>query len=491
MRSCFPRVPTACAAALAPIAVVALALPAATLASASAAGSAPPLVVSAGTVATTLSPGAQAQAVYNRMTTAQRVGQLFMVGGAVTGLGSATTTAISRYHVGNLILTGRTTAGAPPVRYLTGRADTLTTTAATAGVPLFIASDQEGGYVQVLQGPGFSRMPTALTQGTWSDTSLTAYARAWGTQVMRSGVDVDLAPVMDTVAKSFASLNKPIGFYQREYGYTQTVVADKGTTFLKGMRASGLAMTAKHFPGLGRVTGNTDTTAGVTDTVTTRTSTDITPFRASISAGAHLLMVSSAYYSRIDASHPAVFSPTVIRGMIRGDLGFTGVVISDDLGNAKQVAAWSPGARAVGFINAGGDVVLTGNPYVVPAMVAAVTARAASDSVFRGRVQAAVMRVLTVKAQYGLLAPRLPVTGYFGPLTKTALQRWLGISQTGVFDSATIRALQVRVGAPAVGVWGPHSMAALQSYLGLYLDGATTWNTRTVAALQRYLDTQL
>ncbi|WP_020144365.1 glycoside hydrolase family 3 N-terminal domain-containing protein [Terracoccus sp. 273MFTsu3.1] len=489
----FPRrSPAAYAvAALAPVTVVALALPAATLVGAGPAGTAEPLVVPADTVAATVSPVDQARAAYNRMTTAQRVGQLFMVGGAVTGLGSATTTAISRYHVGNLILMGRTTAGAPPVRYLTGRAETLTSSAATAGVPLFIAADQEGGFVQVLQGPGFSRMPTALTQGTWTDTSLTASARTWGTQVMRSGVDVDLAPVMDTVAKSFASLNKPIGFYQREYGYTPSVVADKGTTFLKGMRASGLAMTAKHFPGLGRVTGNTDTTAGVTDTVTTRTSTDITPFRAAISAGAHLLMVSSAYYSRIDASHPAVFSPTVIRAMIRGDLGFTGVVISDDLGNAKQVAAWSPGARAVGFINAGGDVVLTGNPSVVPAMVAAVTARAASDSVFRGRVQTAVMRVLTVKAQYGLLAPRLPVTGYFGPLTKTALQRWLGIAQTGVFDSATIRALQARVGAPVVGVWGPRSMAALQGYLGLYLDGAATWNARTVAGLQRYLDTQL
>ena len=144
-------------------------------------------------------------------------------------------------------------------------------------MPLFIAADQEGGYVQVLQGPGFSRMPTALTQGSWADTTLTAYARTWGIQVMRSGVDVDLAPVMDTVAKSFASPNKPIGYYQREFGYTPTVVADKGTTFLKGMQASGLAMTAKHFPGLGRVTGNTDTTAGVTDTVTTRTSADIAP----------------------------------------------------------------------------------------------------------------------------------------------------------------------------------------------------------------------
>ena len=78
------------------------------------------------------------------------------------------------------------------------------------------------------------------------------------------------------------------------------------------MSASGLAMTAKHFPGLGRVTGNTDTSAGVTDTVTTRTSADITPFRAAITAGARLLMVSSAYYRLIDASRPAVFSPTVI-----------------------------------------------------------------------------------------------------------------------------------------------------------------------------------
>ena len=483
--------PVACLAALlVPLGVGLLTPTAAPGVSSRPAGQTSPALAAATPAALTVTPATQAQNAYNRMTTAQRIGQLFMVGGAVTGLGSATTTAISTYHVGNLVLTGRTTAGAPPVRYLTGRADTLTTNA-TAGVPLFIAADQEGGYVQVLQGPGFSRMPTALTQGSWADTTLTAYARTWGTQVMRSGVDVDLAPVMDTVAKSFASLNQPIGYYQREYGYTPTVVADKGTTFLKGMKASGLAMTPKHFPGLGRVTGNTDTTAGVTDTVTTRTSADITPFRAAISAGARLLMVSSAYYSRIDPAHPAVFSPTVIRGMIRGDLGFTGIVVSDDIGNARQVAAWTPGARAVGFVNAGGDVVLTVNPYVIPAMVNAVTARAASDSTFRSRVQAAVMRVLTVKAQYGLLAPRLPVTGYFGPLTKTALQRWLGVAQTGVFDTATIRALQARTGAPVDGVWGARSVASLQSYLWLYRDGASTWNYRTVSGLQRYLNTQL
>ncbi|MEW1953604.1 glycoside hydrolase family 3 N-terminal domain-containing protein [Terrabacter sp. NPDC080008] len=441
--------------------------------------------------AATLTPSAQAQAVYNRMSSAQRIGQLFMVGGSATGVGTATATAITRYHVGNLILMGRATTGAADVRYLTGRAQTLTTTAATAGVPLFVSADQEGGQVQVLQGPGFSRMPTALTQGTWADPTLTASARTWGTQVLRSGVNVDLAPVMDTVAKGFAASNRPIGFYQREFGYTPAAVADKGTAFLRGMQASGLAMTPKHFPGLGRVTGNTDTTAGVTDTVTTRTSADLVPFKAAVTAGARFLMVSSAYYSRIDRSHPAVFSSTVIGGMIRHDLGFTGVVISDDLGAARQVAAWSPGARAVNFINAGGDMVLTGNAPGIPAMVAAVTSRAASDSAFRSRVQAAVMRVLTVKAEYGLLAPRLPVTGSLDVRTKTALQRWLGVAQTGVFDTATVRALQTRTGAPVTGSWGARSAAALQDYLGLYRDGVSTWNARTVAGLQRYLVTQL
>jgi beta-N-acetylhexosaminidase len=296
---------------------------------------------------------------------------------------------------------------------------------------------------------------------------------------------------MDTVAQSFAPSNKPIGYYYREYGYTPSVVADKGSAFLRGMRSTGLAMTAKHFPGLGRVTGNTDTTAGVTDTVTTRTSADITPFRSAISAGAQLVMVSSAYYSRIDAARPAVFSPTVITGMIRGDLHFTGIVISDDLGNAKQVQAWSPGNRAIDFISAGGDVVLTANPTVLPAMVNAVTARAASDSAFRAKVNTAALRVLTVKAEEGLLAARLPITGNLGPLTTTALQRWLGVTQTGAMNVATIKALQARIGMTPVGVWGPRSMAALQTYLGTSHDGATTWNARTVKLLQMYLNTQL
>ena len=469
--------------------LVAVGVPVLLLTGSSGVSSAPAPALAVAPAAAT--PQSAAAAVYNRMTQAQRIGQLFMVGGAVTVPGSAATTAISRYHVGNLILTGRTTAGANAVRAITSRMDALTTGAATAGVPLFVATDQEGGHVQVLEGPGFSRMPTALTQGTWSDSTLTAQARAWGLQVRRSGVDVNLAPVMDTVPASTAASNPPIGKFDREYGHTPSVVADKGSAFLSGMRSADVAMTAKHFPGLGHVTANTDTTAGVKDTVTTRTSADVTPFRAAIAAGARLVMISSAVYTKIDGSRPAAFSPAVITSLLRGGLAYSGVVISDDLGNAKQVQAWAPGTRAVNFLAAGGDIVLTVNPTLIPGMVADVTARADANATFRSQVAAAVMRVLTAKAAEGLLGSRLAADGALGALTVSALQRWLGVPVTGRLDAGTVRALQARIGTTADGVWGPASMAALQSYLGASRDGARTWNSRTVALLQKYLVTQM
>ena len=448
------------------------------------ADAAPPRVVLAAT------PAQLAQTTYDQMTQAQRIGQLFMVGTSVRDLDAAARAAVTTYHVGNVFLGGRTTSGAAPVRALTATLDGLTTAAATAGVPMLIASDQEGGQVQVLKGPGFSTMPSAQTQGRWSDATLRSRAGTWGTQVFRAGVNVDFAPVMDVVPRSLATRNF-IATTQRNFGWTEPVVAAKGAAFTQGMKASGLALTAKHFPGLGHVTANTDTSASVTDTVTTRTSTDVRSFPAAVAAGAPFVMVSSATYSRIDASHPAAFSKTVVNGVLRGDLGFGGVVTSDDLGNAKAVQRWTPGARAVNFLIAGGDLVLTGNATTLPAMVGAVTARAAADAAFRGILRTRVLRVLTAKANAGLLSARPPTDGRLGAPTMQAVQRWLGRPQTGTLDRATVTALQTRVGTTADGAWGPASMAALQSYLGISRDGARTWNTRTVGQLQRYLTTQL
>ncbi len=374
------------------------------------------------TLAAASVPTSAAATALARMSMAQRVGQLFMVGAPATGSVATTASQISRYHVGNVMLTGRSSAGTTATRRVTNLLKARATSAATAGVPLFVATDQEGGKVQVLRGPGFSTIPSALHQGTWWPTTVRTNAKKWGGQLRAAGVNMDLGPVLDTVpSASFAYRNKPIGYYQREFGYTPAVVSTRGGAFAQGLRQVHVAAAVKHFPGLGRVTANTDTHARVTDRVTTRHDAYLTPFATAVKDGVPFVMMSSAYYSRIDAAHPAVFSPTVIKTILRGDLKFTGVVISDDLGNARQVAAWSPGARAVTFIGAGGDMVLTVNPATLPSMYTAVLARTDASPTFRAQVNAAALRVLAAKVKVGVGVGRASATSAASTSSSTAV----------------------------------------------------------------------
>jgi len=370
------------------------------------------LVVAAGSLATAPDDAGAATAptpaaVLAHMSEAQRVGQLIMVGAALGGVSSSTRRAISTHHVGSVILTGRSKAGVAAVHRLTAGLQKLTTASATGGVGLFTATDQEGGFVQALSGPGFSTIPTALRQGRLAPHIVRADAKRWAGQLSAAGVDLDLAPVLDTVPPSRTSTNQPIGRYDREYGTDPDRVTHHGTAFIRGMHDAGVQTTVKHFPGLGRASGNTDTHSGVRDTVTTRHDAYIHPFAVGAhTAGAAMVMVSLARYTRIDRLHRAVFSPTVLRGMLRHDLGFTGVVVSDSM-DAAAVTDLTPGVRAVRFVNTGGDLVLTTRPSDVPAMTAAMLHRARTDATFRARVDASCLRVLTAKRRSGLLAHAL------------------------------------------------------------------------------------
>jgi beta-N-acetylhexosaminidase len=333
------------------------------------------------------------------MSERQRIGQLLMVDCSTRGVSAATAQAITKYHVGSVILDGTSSAGVQAIASLASRLHSL----APRAVGLFIATDQEGGLVQRLQGPGFTRIVSALQQGGIAPATLQGYAKGWGAQLRRAGVNVNLAPVLDTVPAGFGA-NPPIGDLDREYGHTTSVVSAHGSAVLRGMTAAGVDTTIKHFPGLGRVHGNTDTTRGVTDTVTTRHDPYLAPFRAGIAAGTPFVMMSTAIYSRIAAGTPAAFSHTIVTGMLRGDLGFRGLIISDDLGAAKQVSGYSIGQRAVKFVEAGGDVVLTVDASQASTMTAALLAKARNDPAFKKQVDAAALLVLKKKQARGLLS---------------------------------------------------------------------------------------
>jgi beta-N-acetylhexosaminidase len=351
--------------------------------------------------------------VFSQMTAAQRVGQLFLVGIAAEPVAEVAGT-VAAYHFGSLLFGTTSLASLAEIRQVTSVDQSLASSRATTKARFFIAADQEGGEVQRLRGSGFQAIPSALAQGQLAPGTLRQQAAAWGRELNSAGVNLDLAPVMDVVPAGTASQNQPIGALMREFGYDPGTVSVHGTAFIRGMRQSGVATTAKHFPGLGRVLGNTDFTAGVVDPTTGPDDPYLASFQAAIDAGVPFVMVSLASYPRIDPDHLAVFSSRVMRVMLRQHMRFQGVIVSDDLGAAAAVAAMTPAARAIDFLAAGGDLITSVSLAAATAMYTAVLSRVDHDSAFRAEVNSAVMHILAAKQVYGLLSCGYVKTGASG-----------------------------------------------------------------------------
>ena len=325
-----------------------------------------------------------------------RVGQMFMVGTSVDGADPTTLAAVTDDHIGGIFLHGRSDAGTQATAALVS----TFTSAQAAGQPLlWVSTDQEGGEVQVLSGPGFDDIPSAVDQGQQDDATLRGNAATWGGQLAQAGVNMNLAPVADVVTSpETAQSNPPIGQLDRQYGYDGATVAAKAGAFASGMRDGGVLPTFKHFPGLGHVGDNTDTTAGVTDDFVTADGPDVGVYSTVVPEGPAVVMLSTAIYDKIDPSAPAAFSPTVV-GVLRNTVGFDGVVTTDDLSAAQQVQQWSPADRATLAVEAGIDLLLvSADSSVYPEMHQAVLSRAKSDAGFAAKVDAAVTRILAQKA---------------------------------------------------------------------------------------------
>ena len=329
----------------------------------------------------------------------EKVGQLMMVGVDATAPKDSSTEAVDTHHVGNIFIAGRTTAGGQATQKVIASFTGKVGPGTTRSTPMLVATDQEGGEVQVLSGSGFSEIPSAMDQSTQSRDQLVAAARTWGKELADVGVNMNLAPVVDLVDIDRPTTNEPIGHWGREYGHDATTVSSQAGAFAAGMQASKVIPTYKHFPGLGRVTANTDTSADVVDRTTGRLpDAAVSVFAGAIAAGAQVIMVSSATYALIDASAPAVFSSKIVTDMLRTEMGFSGVVITDDVSAAVQVQGVAAGDRAVQAIRAGCDIVLaSAEPAVAADMVKALIAAAQSDPAFAARVDESAARVLALK----------------------------------------------------------------------------------------------
>ncbi|UWE13280.1 glycoside hydrolase family 3 N-terminal domain-containing protein [Actinacidiphila bryophytorum] len=261
--------------------------------------------------------------------------------------------------------------------------------------PLLLMTDQEGGQIRRLPG---APVQSAKQIGASADPAGAAASAGTGAgNLLRSvGMNVNLAPVLD-VYRTAGDFEDQ---YERSFSTDPEVVSVCGSSFITAQRATGVAATAKHFPGLGpaSATQNTDLRP-----VTLKTSLselrniDEVPYTAALTAGVDLVMVSWAIYSRLDSAHPAGLSPTVVQSELRDRFSFTGVTVTDAINAGALSALGTPGQNAVTAAAAGMDLILdasqdvTKGKAVVSALAAALqngTLDATASAAALGRVNA-------------------------------------------------------------------------------------------------------
>ncbi|MDW5322823.1 glycoside hydrolase family 3 protein [Plantactinospora sp. KLBMP9567] len=309
---------------------------------------------------------------------------------------------IAKYRLGGLILVGFSaddpTSDTQPTTNVDNPAQVRELTAglqAAAGklpagaAGALIGIDQEFGVVTRIS-DGVTNLPSPMAFGAAGDPAITESAwRAAGTELAALGVNVDFAPSADVLEAN----SKVIG--SRSYGSDPNAAGAQVGAAVRGLQGAGVAATLKHFPGHGQTAA--DSHKGLPVVTADRKkleSTALPPFSAGIAAGAWLVMAGHLDVRAVDPEVPATFSRKLLTDMLRGQLGFTGVLVTDAMDMAA-VAKQPPGTTAVRALNAGNDLVLM--PPNVTEAYNGVLAALRDGSLPRARLVEAVTRVLTLK----------------------------------------------------------------------------------------------
>lgn len=232
--------------------------------------------------------------------------------------------------------------------------------------PFLVSVDQEGGPVQRFRGDGFTTLPALARVGDLYDRDPKraveiAEEHAWlmATEMRALDIDQSYAPVVD-----LRRGNRAIG--ERAFHADPSAVSALGVAYLRGMRLGGMAATIKHFPGHGSVLEDTHfANAADRRTLDELRASDLIPFADAIAAGAEAVMMAHVAYPAVDP-HPAGYSRRWIEDILRGEYGFRGVVVSDDISMVAAESAGGIPARIAAHRDAGCDLVLVCRPEGVP-----------------------------------------------------------------------------------------------------------------------------
>lgn len=324
-----------------------------------------------------------------------RVGQLMMVGFYGTEVDEDVEELVRGHRVGGVCLFKHNVRDAAQVARLNDGLRRLL----VDHIPPFLALDQEGGNVVRVQDQVVV-LPSNMALGATRSPELAYSAgRAQGEDLRRLGFNMNLAPVLDV---NLNPRNPVIGV--RSYGDSVPLVSELGRAFVKGQQDAGLVTVAKHFPGHGATDADSHTSLPIMDETREEVLAQMEPFRAVIQDGLDGLMTAHVAIPRLTGNDmPATLSPQVLGGLLRQELGFDGLVLTDEMEMEAIAQRYGVGRAAVLAVKAGADMVLVPwQPEKKIEVYEHLLAAARSGDLPAARLEQAVRRLLTAKLRRGL-----------------------------------------------------------------------------------------
>lgn len=324
----------------------------------------------------------------------QQIGQLFMVGFHGLEADAHITRMIEQQKIGGVILFRRNVATPQQLATLCRQLQEIN--ARVSDTPLLIALDQEGGMVMRIE-QGMTPMPAAMAfQAAGSETDCEQLHRISADEIGQLGINMFLAPVLDV---NNNRLNPVIGV--RAFGETAQQVTQYGLAAIRGIRSQGMIATAKHFPGHGDTSTDTHYASAVVAHDKARLdAVELAPFKAAIAQGLDAIMTAHVMFPAIepDPKLPATMSHAVLTDLLRGEMGFEGVVITDCLEMAAIADGIGFAKGSIASLQAGADIILISHveEHQLQGIAAALQA-AACGEIPPARIEQALQRVAQLK----------------------------------------------------------------------------------------------
>ncbi|RCX19735.1 beta-N-acetylhexosaminidase [Fontibacillus phaseoli] len=332
----------------------------------------------------------------DQLTTAEKIGQLVLVGMSGTVPDEHTRKLIETYHVGGFIFYKDNIENSKQALKLINR---LKEDNSVNPLPLFLSVDEEGGRVTRMP-KEYAKIPTAASIGSTGDPKAAeTFYGIIGDELSGFGLNLDFAPVLDVNSNPD---NPVIG--DRSFGNTPEAVSKMGLAAMEGLSGKGVIPVVKHFPGHGDTSVDSHLGLPVVNHDLQRLKElELVPFQAAIESGTDMVMIAHLLLPKLDPDYPSSFSKAVIHDLLREELGYEGVIVSDDMTMGAITENYSIEQAAVEFITAGGNIVLVGHDYekeesVIRAITEAVKQGTISEEMLDERVSA----ILKLKAKYKL-----------------------------------------------------------------------------------------